>query len=79
MASATTCLFYDGNKNGRPITDLSTISDLIKDPWAFLWFDVVAPQEKDLAVLKEEFDLHPLAIEDAVQSHNRSKIESYET
>ncbi len=78
MASATTCVFYDGDKTGHPVEDLSTISELIKDPWAFLWFDVVAPQETDLELLKEEFNLHPLAIEDAVHSHQRSKIESYD-
>ncbi len=78
MASSTTCLVYDGNKTAHPIRDLSTISELIKDPWSFLWFDIVAPKESDLTVLQEEFHLHPLAIEDAVQSHQRSKIESYE-
>ena len=78
MARPTTCVLYNGEKTGHPVTDLSTISDVMNDPAAFVWFDVVAPEERDLELLKEEFNLHPLAIEDAVQSHQRSKIESYE-
>ncbi len=78
MPSPTTCVFYDGDKNAHAVTDLSTISEVLKNPWAFVWFDIVAPQEHDMELLQEEFNLHPLAIEDAVQSHQRSKIESYE-
>lgn len=78
MAKPATCVLYNGEKTGHPVTDLSTISEVMKDPSAFVWFDIVAPKENDLELLKEEFDLHPLAIEDAVQSHQRSKIESYE-
>lgn len=76
--SSATCVIYDGHKTPRSLTDLSKISEEIKDPWAFMWFDIVAPKDADLELLKDEFDLHPLAIEDAVVSHQRSKLDSYE-
>ncbi|HET9030832.1 MAG TPA: CorA family divalent cation transporter, partial [Candidatus Aquilonibacter sp.] len=78
MSTSATCVIYDGHKTPRALTDLSKISEEIKDPWAFMWFDIVAPKADDLQLLKDEFELHPLAIEDAVASHQRSKIESYE-
>ncbi|HEV7180016.1 MAG TPA: CorA family divalent cation transporter, partial [Candidatus Baltobacteraceae bacterium] len=61
------------------MTDLSQISELLKDPAAFVWFDIVAPAVTDLAVIQEEFTLHPLAIEDAVLFHQRSKLETYDS
>jgi magnesium transporter len=79
MSSALTCTVYGGAQTPRPLGDLSEISDVIKEPGAFVWFDVVAPDASDLALIQEEFGLHPLSIEDAVKAHQRSKIESYET
>ena len=72
-------MVYDGGDRApHPLSDLSKISDVIEQPGAFVWFDVVAPELDDLALIQEEFGLHPLAIEDAITAHQRSKIESYE-
>lgn len=79
MSSALTCMVYSGDRTPHPLSDLSKISDVIKDPGAFVWFDVVAPDQQDLVLIQDEFDLHPLSIEDAVKAHQRSKLESYET
>lgn len=78
MSAVSTCFVYRGNRTPQPLTDLSKISDVLAEPDSFVWFDVVAPQRDDLQVIQREFDLHPLAIEDAVKAHQRSKIESYE-
>jgi len=56
----------------RPPAELSGLRDRP------CWLDLVAPSEQDLALLAEELALHPLAIEDALQTHERPKIESYE-
>lgn len=79
MSATSTCSVYRGDRSPHPLTDLSKISDVLAEPNSFVWFDVVAPQPDDLRVMQREFDLHPLAIEDAVKAHQRSKIESYET
>jgi len=42
-----------------------------------VWLDLEGPDVKDLAVLTEEFGLHPLAVEDAVQKHERPKLDRY--
>lgn len=69
-------IFHRGRLTNVP-SDLSELSDVLKEDAAFVWFDVIDPAPTDLALLQEEFALHPLAIEDAVQAHQRPKIESY--
>jgi magnesium transporter len=41
--------------------------------------DLLDPDEPDLAVISEEFGLHPLAVEDAVQERQRPKLDRYQT
>ncbi|MBL7502424.1 magnesium/cobalt transporter CorA [Frankia sp. CNm7] len=43
------------------------------------WIGLARPGEAELASLAAEFDLHELAIEDAVQAHQRPKLERYDT
>jgi len=57
--------------------NLADLSEVLKQEHVFVWLDVVDPAPEDLVLLQEEFDLHPLAIEDAVQAHERPKIEAY--
>ncbi len=69
-------------RDGRPVPppgNLDDLSEILKESNSFVWFDVVDPGPSDLALLQEEFDLHPLAVEDAVNAHQRSKIEDYGT
>ena len=41
------------------------------------WIGVYRPSEEELASIAREFDLHPLAVEDAVHAHQRAKLERY--
>jgi magnesium transporter len=56
---------------------IERISDHLADPDAMVWLDLRDPDRADLAVLQEEFGLHPLAIEDAVVDRQRPKIDRY--
>ena len=76
-APGTKCYVYRGSRDRKHVENLDEISEIIREPSSLVWFDVVAPGPHDLALLQEEFDLHPLAIEDALGSHQRAKIESY--
>jgi magnesium transporter len=73
---ARTRLYRDGRLEleGFP---LGQISDHLADPAATIWLDLRRPQPDDLAVLSEEFGLHPLAIEDAGQERQRPKLDRY--
>jgi magnesium transporter len=46
-------------------------------PDAFVWVDMHEPSEGELDRLSAEFELHPLAVEDAVHAHQRPKVEAY--
>lgn len=62
------------------VEDLDRLSDLRKESGNVLWAeaDVSNLTEEDIGVIAEEFELHPLAVEDAISTRQRPKIESYE-
>lgn len=41
------------------------------------WIGLYRPDERELSTLAAEFDLHPLAVEDAITAHQRPKLERY--
>jgi magnesium transporter len=75
---ARTRLYRDGRLEleGFPVTE---ISDHLADEAVTIWLDLRDPDHRDLAVLSEEFGLHPLAVEDAEQEHQRPKLDRYQT
>lgn len=50
---------------------------LADNPKAMLWIGLHEPDAEVLAQLQQQFDLHELAIEDALRAHQRPKIEAY--
>jgi magnesium transporter len=54
------------------------ISDFLEQPDTVVWLDLCDPDPVDLEVLSEEFGLHPLAVEDAIQEHERPKLDRYQ-
>jgi magnesium transporter len=55
------------------------ISTLVAQSSRLVWVDVVQPDEADLECLENQFQLHPLAMEDVRQHHQRPKLEHYPT
>ncbi|WP_449060524.1 magnesium/cobalt transporter CorA [Planomonospora algeriensis] len=45
---------------------------------AFVWVGLHEPDAPEVEWLAEVFDLHPLAVEDAVKAHQRPKVERYD-
>jgi magnesium transporter len=66
--------------NGQFITRVNPrdISEIIQQKDQFVWLDLQDPQEADIALLRDEFQFHPLVIEDATRHHERPKVEAYE-
>lgn len=54
------------------------ISDYLQQPDTVVWLDLCEPDQQDLEVVSQEFGLHPLAVEDAVQQHERPKLDRYQ-
>ncbi len=44
---------------------------------AFVWLGLTEPTAEEFDAVAEEFDLHELAVEDAVNAHQRPKLELY--
>ena len=61
------------------VDDPADISDWVAKDGCLVWVDVIEPDDDDLACIQEEFELHPLAIEDASKHGQRPKIEQYPT
>jgi magnesium transporter len=70
------CVAY---KDGRKLADIEKrqISEYLAQPGCFVWVALKEPTEAELEEMREEFDLHPLAVEDASHGHQRPKIEEY--
>ncbi len=60
--------------NDFPAADISEFC-LSKDN--VVWADVSDPTSQDFIELAEEFNFHPLSIEDCQQTHQRPKVEEY--
>ena len=67
--------YVDGVRH--PCADLSTAARHARAGEGFVWLGLKDPEDADLEALSPQFDLHPLAIEDAVHGHTRSKLEMF--
>jgi magnesium transporter len=70
------CVAY---QNGKKFGDIPVeeISDALARPDCFVWVGMVDATVEELECMREEFNLHPLAVEDALVGHQRPKIEEY--
>ena len=70
------CVAY---QDGRKLADVGErdIRPYLAEPGCFVWIAHKDPSEMELAVLQEQLDLHPLAVEDARHGHQRPKIDEF--
>ena len=70
------CAAYE---QGHKLADIpkEDISEYLKRPGCFVWVALKDPTADELEDMKQEFDLHDLAVEDAHSGHQRPKIEEY--
>jgi magnesium transporter len=71
------CVAY---QNGRKLGDIHVddISDYVTRPECFVWVALLEPTVAEIDEMASEFELHPLAVEDARSGHQRPKIEEYD-
>ncbi len=70
------CVAY---QDGKKLADIpkELISEYVHRPECFVWVALKDPTPEELEEMAKEFDLHPLAVEDARHGHQRPKIEEY--
>ena len=73
-------LYVEGAR--RPCGDLSDELAALRAagaPGDFLWIGLKDPTQAEFDEVNDELQLHPLAVEDAIQGRQRAKVELYDT
>ncbi|MFI6054639.1 magnesium and cobalt transport protein CorA [Streptomyces violascens] len=70
-------LYRDGRHIASPGSLAETFRQLRETPEGMAWIGLQRPSEAELLSLAAEFDLHELAVEDALEAHQRPKLERY--
>ncbi|MFD0368171.1 magnesium and cobalt transport protein CorA [Streptomyces sp. NPDC059071] len=72
-----------GYHDGRRLPDAGGVAETVRHlrkhggRGGFVWLGLHEPSEREFEGVAELFDLHPLAVEDAVHAHQRPKLEQY--
>jgi magnesium transporter len=73
----TAAIYEDGHRTHTCGTLAEAFERLRENPSGMAWIGLYRPSPHELQSLASEFDLHPLAIEDALEAHQRPKLERY--
>jgi magnesium transporter len=71
------CAVYEDGCRRDGHLDLQHAFEAAQADNAFVWIGLHEPSEQEFSAVAREFELHPLAVEDAIHAHQRPKIETY--
>ncbi|MCA1740449.1 MAG: transporter, partial [Actinobacteria bacterium] len=69
-------IYVDGRRDEAPPSVEETY-EACREKDGFAWIGLYEPSKEEFESVAGEFDLHELAVEDAVSAHQRPKIERY--
>ena len=69
-------VYRDGTRVAEP-DDFAELHAACQARDAVAWLGLYEPSKEEFASVAREFDLHELAVEDAVKAHQRPKLERY--
>ncbi|MEJ7772685.1 MAG: magnesium/cobalt transporter CorA [Geodermatophilaceae bacterium] len=76
--SVVGCAVYvDGKRRSEPV-DADSASDVAAEMGGFVWLGLHEPSADDFTDIAKKYGLHALAVEDAVNAHQRPKLERYD-
>jgi magnesium transporter len=76
MTIVNNAVYVDGRKSAEP-NSLRETYEQVRNRDGLAWIGLYKPTEEEFTSVAEEFGLHELAVEDAIQAHQRPKIERY--
>ncbi|MEV5884480.1 magnesium and cobalt transport protein CorA [Streptomyces sp. NPDC052020] len=77
-SSVVNCVTYrDGVRTPGGGDLVDAVERVRKHGDGFVWLGLHEPTDQEFAGIAELFDLHPLAVEDAIEAHQRPKLERY--
>ena len=71
------CAIYEHGQRLDGKVDLEHAYDERGKDDTFVWIGLYEPSAEEFESIKSEFELHPLAVEDAIESHQRPKLEVF--
>jgi magnesium transporter len=71
------CAVYEDGRRRDGKISLGEAYQACREPGTFVWIGLHEPSEEEFDSLQREFDLHDLAVEDAIHAHERPKLEVY--
>jgi magnesium transporter len=72
------CALYERGQRQPGELSLADVPAACKRKDAFVWLGLYEPTDEELDVVRREFELHELAVEDALHAHQRPKLEMYD-
>jgi magnesium transporter len=71
------CAVYEDGCRREGDLPLAEAGQAAQRDGSFVWIGVYEPSEDEFDAVRREFELHELAVEDAVDAHQRPKVERY--
>jgi magnesium transporter len=72
------CAVYEHGLRRDGVLPLDQAYDASRREDAFVWIGLHEPSTEEFDSVRREFDLHELAVEDAIKAHQRPKLEVYD-
>ena len=69
-------IYREGRRVAEP-GDLAEMADTCRHGGGMAWIGLVSPTAEEFESVTREFALHELAVEDAINAHQRAKLERY--
>jgi magnesium transporter len=71
------CAVYEAGRRRNGAPPVHEAMEACRKAGAFTWIGLYEPTEEEFESIRSEFDLHELAVEDAIHAHQRPKLEVY--
>jgi len=76
MMIVDNAIYVDGHRSEKPAS-LQETYEAVRERRGVAWIGLHKPTSEEFASVAGEFGLHELAVEDAIQAHQRPKLERY--
>jgi magnesium transporter len=71
------CAVYTDGRRRDGEVPVRAAMQACREPGSFTWIGLYEPTEQEFDSIRREFELHELAVEDAIKAHQRPKLEVY--
>jgi magnesium transporter len=71
------CAVYEAGRRRPGELPILHACEASRQDNAFVWIGLYEPTEEEFEAVRREFELHELAVEDAIHAHQRPKLEVY--